>query len=243
MAAPPPRPTGPRVVAFFAAKGGVGSTTLAVNTAICLAGRGACTVALMDLDPWWGQSPPSWTWPSHERRRAGVTSTAPTTLRPSEPMRSSILAAVSVFTSPIRPDTATPPTPDQLERVLVALAQSYDYVGGRRVGARRARLAVVLARADIGSSRSRRETSPCARRGCSHRAARRVRVPCRAPRGGAQPHLAADLVRTDDLRRSLQLPIDGEIPYDPLLFLKAANEGIPVAISAPSSPPTQVFHV
>ena len=40
---------------FLAAHGGVGTTTLAVNTAIRLANRGASTVALLDLDPWWGQ--------------------------------------------------------------------------------------------------------------------------------------------------------------------------------------------
>ena len=52
---------------------------------------------------------------------------------------------------------------------------------------------------------------------------------------------AAQLVKTEDLRRSLQLPVDDEIPYDPLLFLKAANEGIPIVISAPSSLPGQAF--
>src|SRR5690606_24932762 len=52
---------------------------------------------------------------------------------------------------------------------------------------------------------------------------------------------AADLVKTEDLRRSLQLPVDDEIPYDPLLFLKAANEGIPIVISAPSSQPAQAI--
>jgi MinD-like ATPase involved in chromosome partitioning or flagellar assembly len=35
--------------------------------------------------------------------------------------------------------------------------------------------------------------------------------------------------------------VDDEIPYDPILFLKAANEGIPIVISAPSSPPAQAF--
>ena len=35
--------------------------------------------------------------------------------------------------------------------------------------------------------------------------------------------------------------MDDEIPYDPILFLKAANEGIPIVISAPGSPPAQAF--
>ena len=48
---------------------------------------------------------------------------------------------------------------------------------------------------------------------------------------------AAGLVKREDLRRSLQAPIDFEIPYDALVYLKAVNEGIPLMIGAPSSSP------
>ena len=43
---------------------------------------------------------------------------------------------------------------------------------------------------------------------------------------------AAGLVKRDDLRRSLHAPIDIEIPYDALVYLKAVNEGIPLIIGA-----------
>ena len=48
---------------------------------------------------------------------------------------------------------------------------------------------------------------------------------------------AAGLVKREDLRRSLQAPIDIEIPYDALVYLKAVNEGIPLMIGAPNSNP------
>jgi len=55
---PPPRPvpTGPgRVVAFAAAKGGSGTTTLAVNTALILAEMAPGSVAIADMDMYHGQ--------------------------------------------------------------------------------------------------------------------------------------------------------------------------------------------
>jgi pilus assembly protein CpaE len=242
VAPPATRPAGPRLFAFFAAKGGVGSTTLAVNTAICLAARGTRTVALMDLDPWWGQVAtqldlaPRMSVAELARDMAGAddleTVHAYALQHPS---------GVSVFTSPIRPDTATPPTPDQIERVLEALGSAYEYVVVDAGSALDERAQVVMARAD--------RVVMCVTPDIpAVRATRMLIEQLSEYEAPAERHVvvlnhifAAELVKTDDLRRSLQLPVDDEIPYDPLLFLKAANEGIPVVISAPSSPPAQAF--
>ena len=149
VATPAARPAGPRLLAFFAAKGGVGSTTIAVNTAICLAARGARTVALMDLDPWWGQvatqldMAPRMSVAELARDMAGADDL--------ETVRAYALqhpSGVSVFTSPIRPDASTPPTTDQLERVLDALGAGYDFVVVDAGSALDERAQVVLGRAD-----------------------------------------------------------------------------------------------
>lgn len=242
VAKPTPRPTGPRVVAFFAAKGGVGSTTLAVNTAICLAARGARAVALMDLDPWWGQvatqmdMAPRMSVADLARDLNGSDDV--------ETVRAYALqhpSGVSVFTSPIRPDTSTPPTPDQLERVMDALMATYDFVVVDAGSALDERAQVILGRADRVVIMVTPEIPAV-------RATRMLIEQLAEYESPAERHVvvlnhifAADLVKTEDLRRSLQLPIDDEIPYDALLFLKAANEGIPVVISAPSSAPVQAF--
>jgi pilus assembly protein CpaE len=57
ISAPPrPLPTGPgRVIAFAAAKGGSGTTTLAVNTALILAEMAPGSVAIADMDMYHGQ--------------------------------------------------------------------------------------------------------------------------------------------------------------------------------------------
>jgi pilus assembly protein CpaE len=242
VAAPPSRPAGPRLLAFFAAKGGVGSTTIAVNTAICLAARGARSVALMDLDPWWGQvatqldMAPRMSVAELARDMAGSDDL--------ETVRAYALqhpSGVSVFTSPIRPDASTPPTTEQLESVLDALGAGYDYVVVDAGSALDERAQVVLGRAD--------RVVICVTPDIpSVRATRMLIEQLAEYEAPSERHVvvlnhifAAQLVKTEDLRRSLQLPVDDEIPYDPLLFLKAANEGIPIVISAPSSLPAQAF--
>jgi pilus assembly protein CpaE len=196
----------------------------------------------MDLDPWWGQvatqmdMAPRMSVSELARDLNGTDDV--------ETVRAYALqhpSGVSVFTSPIRPDTSTPPAPDQLERVLVALGQSYDYVVVDAGSALDERAQVLLARADRVVITVTPEIPAV-------RATRMLIEQLAEYESPTERHVvvlnhifAADLVKTDDLRRSLQLPIDDEIPYDPLLFLKAANEGIPVVISAPSSAPTQAF--
>lgn len=242
VAQPVARPTGPRLLAFFAAKGGVGSTTLAVNVAICLAARGTRTVGLLDLDPWWGQvatqmdMAPRMSVAELARDLSGVDD--------HETVRAYALqhpSGVSVFTSPVRPDASHPATPEQLERVLVALSAVYDYVVVDAGSALDDRAQVLLGRADRVLITVTPEIPAV-------RATRMLIEQLAEYEAPAERHVvvlnhifAADLVRSEDLRRSLQLPIDDEIPYDPLLFLKAANEGIPVVISAPSSSPAQAF--
>jgi pilus assembly protein CpaE len=242
VAKPAARPAGPRLIAFFAAKGGVGSTTLAVNIAICVAARGARTVALMDLDPWWGQvatqldMAPRMSVAELARDMAGSDDL--------DTVRAYALqhpSGVSVFTSPIRPDTSTPPTPDQLERVLDALGAGYDYVVVDAGSALDERAQVVLARAD--------RVVICVTPDIPAVRATRMLIEQLAEyEAPAERHVvvlnhifAAEVVKTEDLRRSLQLPVDDEIPYDAVLFLKAANEGIPITISAPASAPSQAF--
>jgi len=242
VATPAARPAGPRLLAFFAAKGGVGSTTIAVNTAICLAARGARTVALMDLDPWWGQvatqldMAPRMSVADLARDMSGADDL--------ETVRAYALqhpSGVSVFTSPIRPDTSTPPTTDQLERVLDALGAGYDFVLVDAGSALDERAQAVLGRAD--------RVVICVTPDIPAVRATRMLIEQLAEyEAPTDRHVvvlnhifAAEVVKTEDLRRSLQLPVDDEIPYDPILFLKAANEGIPIVISAPASLPAQAF--
>ncbi len=232
------RPAGPRLMAFFAAHGGVGTTTLAVNAAVRLANRGAASVALLDLDPWWGQVA------THMdlAPRATIVDLAKDLISSHDVdlVRSYGLhhpAGVSVYTSPSRPDETTVLTQDQVELVLEALRASYDYVvvdGGSTIDERaqvlhaRADRVVVVVTPEIPAVRA---TRMLLEQMSEYEAPseRQVLV--------LNHIFAASIVKRDDLKRSLQAPIDVEIPYDPIIYLKAVNEGIPLMLSAANSAP------
>jgi len=47
---------------------------------------------------------------------------------------------------------------------------------------------------------------------------------------------AGDILKPRDIERALGTKIAFELPYDPLLYLKAVNEGVPVVLAAEQSP-------
>jgi pilus assembly protein CpaE len=231
------RPSGSRMYGFFAAHGGVGTTTLAVNTAVRLANRGAASVGLLDLDPWWGQVAthmdlaPRATIVELARDLSGGHDV--------DLVRAYALnhpSGVSVYTSPSRPDESSPLTQDHLELVLEALRGTFDYVvvdGGSAMDERaqvlqaRADRVVVVVSPEIPAVRATRMLLE---------QLSEYEAPSERQVLVLNHIFAAGLVKRDDLRRSLQAPIDIEIPYDALVYLKAVNEGIPLMIGAANSP-------
>ena len=147
------------------------------------------------------------------------------------------VSGVSVYTSPSRPDEAAPLTQDHVELVLEALRASFDFVvvdGGSTMDERaqvlqaRADRVVVVVSPEIPAVRA---TRMLLEQMSEYEAPseRQVLV--------LNHIFAAGLVKRDDLRRSLHAPIDIEMPYDALIYLKAVNEGIPLVIGAANSAP------
>ena len=50
---------------------------------------------------------------------------------------------------------------------------------------------------------------------------------------------ARDLLRPSDIETALGAKVAAELPYDPIAYLKAVNEGVPVVRSAPKSIPAE----
>jgi Flp pilus assembly CpaE family ATPase len=48
---------------------------------------------------------------------------------------------------------------------------------------------------------------------------------------------ARDLLKRSDIETALGATISADLPYDPVVYLRAVNEGNPVVRSAPKSPP------
>ena len=52
---------------------------------------------------------------------------------------------------------------------------------------------------------------------------------------------AREILRLRDVESALGARVATELPYDPFLYLKAVNEGVPIVIGAPRSIPAELF--
>ena len=127
MAAPRPTPTAPgRVIAFAAAKGGSGTTSLAVNTALVLAEMAPGSVAIADFDMYHGQVSTlldiyARTSTAQIARDDRSTQT-PDLIHDSGKQHAS---GLMVFGGPYRPDEAIDISGDQLASLAELMRQTY----------------------------------------------------------------------------------------------------------------------
>lgn len=234
--APEPSRIGPRVIGVFSPKGGAGVTTLAVNAAVTLARGSGRKVALVDLDLAWGQVAthlnlaPRFT--AVELAQDIVALHDPELVRGYAERHPSGLA---VFAAPSRPDITESFTQPQVTTLVAAIMTAYDVVvvdTGSVLDERALAVfdlcqrLVLVVNPDIPAVRSMHtllemlteEAGPSEREFV------------------VLNHLFAEqLLRPDDVQRSLQVTVQAEIPHDPTLYLKAVNEGVPVVIGAPRS--------
>jgi pilus assembly protein CpaE len=227
-----------RLIVFAGARGGAGTTTLAVNTALLVAERGGA-VAIADLDLHHGQvgthldvsGPNSTAHLARDEQIAGN----PVLVRNSAVRHAS---GLSVFAAPTRPDHAG----------LVTVDDVLDLVGAMR----RAYGTVVV---DAGSVAGTRAISLFAMADCSFMLVTPDIPGLRAVQGaiealndaGAtgeqtrfvlnQPfeHAAIDGA---DIERHFNVQLALEIPYDGENCMRAVNEGQPVSALAPRAPIT-----
>jgi len=222
-----------RVVTFFSPKGGVGVTTLAVNTAVAAASKHDRTVAMVDLDLEWGQVATHLNVPVKfsvvELARDAAALDDPELVRGYADRHPSGLA---VFGSPLRPDQRGLVNQEHVARLLDGMRSAYDLTivdGGSTLDERSMTLfeqsqrVVIVVTPEIPAVRA-------------VHALREVLAEV-----GTAPdkqflvlnHLFEhDMLRQDDLERSLQTRIQAQVPYDPISFLKAVNEGVPVVSGA-----------
>jgi MinD-like ATPase involved in chromosome partitioning or flagellar assembly len=52
---------------------------------------------------------------------------------------------------------------------------------------------------------------------------------------------AREMLRLRDVESALGTRVATELPYDPFLYLKAVNEGVPIVLGAPNSLPAERF--
>jgi pilus assembly protein CpaE len=218
-----------RVVSFFSPKGGVGTTTLAVNTAVATAARHERTVALLDLDLEWGQVA------THVNLapRFSVVELARDTaaLDDRELVRAYAehhASGLAVFGAPLRPDQGEMIGQEHVERLITAMLACYDLVIVDSGSLLDERTLTVFDRSDRVVLLVVPEI-PCVRavHGLLEMLAEQG-APMERQFFALNHIFEHDMLRLDDLERSLQTSIDAELLYDPIAYLKAVNEGIPV---------------
>ena len=226
-----------RTVVCFSPKGGVGTTTIAVNVAMAAAARRPDRTLLIDLDLQWGQVATHLNLKPRQTI-ADLARDEPAQLEP-EFVRTYATrhdAGLWVLAAPPRPDMAESILPAHVEQILKTSLEAFDIVivdAGSVLDERsltafdRADNVVLAVCPEIAALRAvaslleyLAETSSAA--------AKMTFV--------LNQMFARELVKPNQVESSLGVKVTTELPYDPFIYLKAVNEGVPVVQGAPRSP-------
>jgi pilus assembly protein CpaE len=241
------------LLAFFSPKGGVGTTTLAVNAAVLLAGgapapepaRGGTPapsppgsrVLLIDLDLQFGQVATHLNLvPRFDL--AGLASDEPALADPE--LANSYLtrhsSGVAVLAAPTNPEADHRVTLDQVQRIVEIFRPSFDQLVfdlGSRIDARtlwvleQADTHVLVIFPEIAALRAMSLLLSFLVETAALRAQTHFVVNHIFPK---------ELLKTRDIENLLRARPAAEIPYTDVEMIRAVNEGVPLVIGHPASP-------
>jgi len=226
-----------RSVAVYSPKGGVGTTTIATNVAVAAAQRKADRVILVDLDLQFGgvathlNLEPKLTITDAIRDEAALRE--PDLLRTYTVRHDS---GLHVLAAPVSPEASELVTPDHVSHVLGTLLEGYDSVvvdAGSTLDERVLRIfemaetillpvhpEMAALKAMHGLLDYLNETGSIS--GKSTFVLNNM--------------FAREILKPRDIESVLGSRISTDLPYDPFLYLKAVNEGVPIVLGAPRSP-------
>ncbi len=244
---------GGEIIAFFSPKGGVGTTTLAVNTAVLLAGgaglkrssRGGSTngvlppsrVLLIDFDLQFGQVATHLNLtPRYDL--AGLATDDPSLADP-ELARTYLTthsSGLNVLAAPARPEADFRVSLEHIQRIVELMQPSFDHILvdlGSRLDPRSVWL---LEQADAHVFVLFPELA--ALRAMSLLMAFLAETtPLRARTHIVINHVfPKELLKTRDIENLLRAKPAAEIPYTEVEMIRSVNEGVPLVSSRPTSP-------
>ena len=231
-----------RLVTVFSPKGGVGTTTVAVNLALVAAESQPNKVLLMDLDLSFGQVAshlnlmPKQTLLELSRDEAAQ--------RDTDLFRTYVIhhaSGLHILASPPSPTYSALISTEQIEAAVTRALDGYEVVVVDAGTAVDQRLAVLF-------SQSESVVVPVVPEIPALNAIHTLLDQlAESGRIGAQTlfvlnhTFSRDLLKQSDVESALGGKISADLPYDPMVYLKAVNEGVPVVRGAPGSPVAQRF--
>jgi len=242
------------IVAFFSPKGGVGTTTLAVNTAVLLAGGGGpapgsvratdrgfppSRVLLVDLDLQFGQVATHLNLtPRYDI--AGLASDEQALADPelARMYLTTHSSGLVVLAAPTRPEADFRVTLEHLQRIFEGLEPSFDHIIvdlGSRLDPRavwileQAHAHVFVLFPEIAALRAMSMLMTFLAETTPLQARAAIVVNHVFPK---------ELLKTRDVENLLRMKPAAEIPYTDVEMIRSVNEGVPLVIGRPASPAT-----
>ena len=229
-----------RVVAVFSPKGGVGTTTVATNLALIAAERHPNQTLIMDLDLSFGQVA------SHLNLTPKQTvlelARDVSAQHDAELFRTYAIhhpGNLQVLAAPAAPGFSSLITAQHVEQILTVAAEAYEVVVIDAGTALDERAMTVFGRSDTTIIPVLPEIP----------ALNSVHIMFDqlsdvGAMGGSilfilNNAFARDLLKRTDIETALGAKIAAELPYDPLVYLKAVNEGVPVVRGSARSAPAE----
>ena len=231
-----------RTVAVHSPKGGVGTTTIAVNVAMVAASQKPDRVALIDLHLQFGQIA--------THLNLDVKTSLADLARDDSAMREPELvrtyatrheSGLHVFAAPVTPEQAELITADHVGRILTNILQAYDSVvidtgswldERTMVAFEHAETVIFAVCPEIGALKALHSLLDYLNEAGTVSSKATFIL---------NNIFAREILRLRDVESALGTRVATELPYDAFLYLKAVNEGIPIVLGAPRSIPAERF--
>ena len=231
-----------RTVAVHSPRGGVGTTTIATNVAMSMARQKPDRVVLVDMHLQFGQVATHLNL--EVKQSLADVARDESAMREPELLRTYATrhdSGLHVLAAPTSPELAELITADHVDRILTTLLESYDSVvvdAGSWLDERtmtvfeHAETVIFAICPEIGALKALHGLLDYLNEAGSV-AAKSTFV--------LNNQFAREILKLRDVESALGTRVASELPYDPFLYLKAVNEGVPIVLGAPTSLPAERF--
>ena len=231
-----------RTVAVHSPRGGVGTTTIATNIAMVMARQRPDRVVLVDMHLQFGQVATHLNLEVKQSiadvARDDAATREPELLRTYATRHDS---GLHVLAAPISPELAELVTAEHVDRILTTLLESYNSVvidAGSWLDERtmtvfeHAETVIFAVCPEIGALKALHGLLDYLNEAGSVSGKSTFVL---------NNQFAREILKLRDVESALGTRVASELPYDPFLYLKAVNEGVPIVIGAPRSLPAEKF--